>query len=625
MSSPRSKTLISNPWWKAGAGAAHTDVFATLDYLREQQGGRRQEDLHHMRLYTNLDIAGRGSELGRRQGLWRGVDGRQRFNLCSSAVDTAQSLITSQKPKPMYLTTEGDFKQQRQARLRSRALEGQLDDCGMYALGPECFIDAAVNGTGTVHAYACPHTGEAKLERVMPGELFVDHAESIQRKPRTMYRCRLMSREVACALWPKHEKKLAVAASPTQKQANDWWIGRDTTADLIVIVESWHLASGPKSKDGKHTLCASNVDLVEEEYTRERFPFAHLRWKQRPFGFWGMGIVEECRDAQWRINKIIKREERVGNLVSNAMLLLDSRSKVKVSHMANEPVLVVKYDGRGNPPQIVNNNVSVPDLVQKINEIREQTFSMLGISQSTAKAEKPSGLDSGKALRAHDDINSRRHLEPSKRYEQFFMDVVELLEDLNEESYGRDGSLKITARSQRGGSTLLREVKWSEIRDPKNKLRIRAFPTSFLPSTPQGKWAAVQEIVASGFVSKPFAQSLMDFPDLDAATRTELADLDAIQCDVEDMLDGEQRTPEIYQDLVFAKELCRKSYLQARTNRAPEDTLQLMRDYIADCDELLAPPEQPPAAPPAPGPEGLPADASGLPPEGLAVVGGMNG
>lgn len=623
--STKAATLIAHPWWGSENKSPHADVFGTVEYLREQQGGRRQEDLHHMRMYTNLDIAGRGSELGRNRGPRGGAEGRQRFNLASSAVDTAQSLVTSQKPKPMYLTTEGDFQQQRQARLRSRALEGQLDDLGMYELGPECFIDGAVNGTGVVYACRDPLTGEPRLERVMPGELFVDHSEGIARKPRNIYRTHLIAREVACALWPKRKKSLLAAAGPTQDQAADWWVGKDTTVDQIVVIEAWHLRSGPESKDGRHVLTCSGATLVDEEYTRERFPFAFYRWKQRPFGFWGMGIVEECRDAQWRINKLIRREERVGDLVANSFLLVDKRSGVELSHLTDAPVIVVEYDGRGNPPTMVNNNATASDLVQKINEIREQTFSQLGISQSTAQAEKPSGLDSGKALRAHDDINSRRHLEPSKRYEQFFMDVVQLLEDLNEEAYEGDKDHSLTARNQRGGATLLKEVKWGAIRDPKNKLRIRAFPTSFLPSTPQGKWAAVQEIVASGFVSKPFAQSLMDFPDLDAATRTELADLDAVQCDVEDMLDGEARMPEPFQDLAFAKELARKSYLQARTNRAPDERLQLLRDYIQECDELLKPPEAPPVAPPVPSPGGgLPADASGLPPEEVAAIGAPN-
>lgn len=618
--------VIANPWWLTKKNEAHGELFSVVKILRDQSKQRRSEDAHHRRLYSNMDVAGKGTEHGSvALTFTRDRQGRMRYNLCASAVDTAQSLVASQKPKPMYLTSEGDFKQQRQARLRSRALEGQLDDSGAYEIGPEAMLDGAIEGTGAMFGYRCPDSGEPKAERVLPGELLVDHAEGLNRKPRTLYRQRRMDREVACSLWPEHEAKLRMAAAPTADQRRDWYLGNDETADEIVLVESWRLATKKGAGNGRHVICASNVTLVDEVFTRPRFPFAFYRWKNRRLGFWGSGIVEQCRDAQWRINRTIQRDQRAQDLTANKVLLVDKRSEVTTQHLTNEPFIIVKYNSaRGAAPQVVDNSTFDPGTAQRIAQIREETFSELGLSPQSIQGEKPAGLDSGKAIRANDDIHSRRHLEPTKRYERFMMDFVQVLEDLNEEAYeaakgAGEGAYTITGRVQQGGATLLREVEWSAIRDPDNKLRIRAFPTSFLPSTPQGKMAAVNEIVATGFISRPFAQSLLDFPDLDAATRIELADLDFVQWQVERILDGHMEVPDPHQDLSFALELGRKSYLAARVNQAPESVLDDLRNYLRMVDRLLnppasnktvpgadaapgAPPVPPEAQPPMPGP-----------------------
>lgn len=144
---------------------------------------------------------------------------------------------------------------------------------------------------------------------------------------------------------------------------------------------------------------------------------------------------------------------------------------------------------------------------------------------------------------------------------------------------------------------------------------MRVFPVSALPSTPQGKWSAVQEWIEAGFVSRPFAMQLMDFPDLDAVQRIELADLDYVQWQVERMLDGEDVAPEPYQDLNLATDIVRKSLLQADMMGAEDNVLQRLRDYLDECKAMLTPPESPEQTPP--NLTALPGGAGGAPPPEL--------
>lgn len=608
------ESLVAKPWWRCKKNDAHQDVINTTRFIRHHSSDRRREDVHHLELYGNRDVAGRGyARTGRTWGVGAGRDvGRMRYNLCSSAVDTAASMIAQQKPKPMYLTVEGDFGMQRQARLRSRVLEGQLEDCGAYELGPQAFVDGAITGTGAVYGYL-DEDGHPKLERVLPLELMVDHSESIGGKPRSIYRQKLVAREVLQELYPKHRVLLETASGPDSVDDSDFWLARDTSVEQVVVIEAWHLKSGPNAKDGRHVICVDNCTLVDEPFNRPRFPFAFYRWKTRPLGFWGMGIVEECRDPQLRINKLIQRAERMSDLCSNAWILVDRNSKVRIESLRNDPASIIRYESAGNPPTIQTFNGTPTALLAEVATIREETFSQLGISVQTAEGKKPAGLNSGLAQRAHDDINSRRHIMNAKAYESFYMELTRVLEDLNNEAAEQDKDPELAARVTRGRATLVKLVKWGSVKLPENRYRMRVFPTSALPSTPQGKWATVQEWISSGFIDRPQAQQLLDFPDLDSTTRMELADLDKVMGDVEAMLDGNEAYPESYQDLAFALDTVRKAYLNAQTNDAPEAALQRLRDYMDDLNDLMKPPEPPPQEmAPAPGPEAMPED---IPPE----------
>lgn len=618
-------TRIAKTWWKADKSKVYADVCPLVTHLRKT--GRRDRDVYHMRLYGNYDVAGQGVKI---HAGWSLLEGRTRYNLTASMVGTAASLVAASKPMPMYLTTDGDFSLQRKARQRTRVIEGQFWDTGVYDLDPKIFIDGAVVGTGALYGCIHPRTGKPYLERVLPLELVVDHTEAISGHPRSIYRVRLVAREVMEALYPKQASKIATAGGPSSDDYSDWFLNRDTTCDQVLVYEAWHLDSSGDAGDGRHVLCVDTVDLVDEEYSWDRFPFAFFRWEDRIAGFWGCGIAEQCADAQWRINKLIQRVERLQDLGSNAWVFARGPEglQLKPSQMTNLPMQVVPIQG---DVQVITHSATPPDLQEQIQLIRQEKMEELGISQNVVAGEKPQGVTSAVGQRAADDIRSRRHVQHTKRWEAFHMEAAKLLEWLNDQVAEKDPSFTVRAVERRGRAEFLRETKWKEVDlGGENKSRMRVFPVSALPSTPQGKWSAVQEWIEAGFVSRPFAMQLMDFPDLDAVQRIELADLDYVQWQVERMLDGEDVYPEPYQDLSLATDIVRKSLLQADMMGAEDNVLQRLRDYIEECKAMLTEAQgaaqTPPnltalpggggATPPPPGPDGGPGLPAG--PEAMA-------
>lgn len=620
----RGGKTIAERWWLSDRKTVHSDVWSTVEHIRQSTSEQRKWDRHHMMLYSNLNVTGNDPSITRERA------DRVRFNLIASAIDTAASQISTQRPKPMYLTSEGDFGLQRQARLRTRVLEGQLYDTGAYEMMPEVFLDAAVLGTGHYYGYLDPDSGEPCVERCLPGTVFVDPRDGARRKPMCIYYRIPVAREVLAELYPDAAKAIAGAEGPSSDDKNDLWLSRDTTVDEVIVVCAWRRPTVKRGKDGRFVMCVSSGVLVESDWKWE-LPIRAYRWKKRQTGYWGMGIAEAGRDPQARLNKLIKRIERQQDLGSNAWVLVDRGAKVRVEKMTNEPLAVVQYEGTANPPQIVTYTATPPDLERAIDQIREQFFSEQGISPMAAEAKKPAGLDSGAAQRAYQDITSQRHQVQAKAFEAAYMDLVELLEELNERAAEDKGDYAITARTTRGRVQLVDQVRWRDVALPENKYRLTCFPTSALPSTPAGKMAMVGEWIASGFISRPMAQQLaLDLPDTDQAARLELADMDAVMHDVEKMLDGKPAFPDPHMEPRMALDIARRSYLQVRTQDAPEEIQQLFRDYIEDVRQLLTagqPPANdvqamPPGAPqPAPMTDVPMAAQPALPPGPQSLVG----
>jgi hypothetical protein len=584
-------------WWtldgddKTIAGA----VFAQYRKARKSMVNRRRLDRQHMQMYANLDVTGDGygsadaAQLG----------GRMRYNVCQSIVDTAASVIAQQRPKPQYLTQDGDFGLQRQARLRTQVLEGQLYETGAYELAPRAFVDGAVVGTGVV--YGCLRDGKPHLERVSPLEVWVDRSEAIYGKPKTYYRTHLMLKDDLSELYPEHEQLIARASSIGPDERADLWLRADPDADQVLIVESWRLACGETK--GKHVLAIEGGTLVSEDWEHETPPFAFYRWANRQLGFWGCGLVERAKDAQWRINRLIATITDISNLGSNMHVWVEQNAKIKVESLTNDACKVYRYTG--SKPDFTTVNAVPSELFSQLDREREQIFSQEGVSQMQAEGKKPSGLDSAPAQRTHDDLQTRRHVMNARAYENFYMEIVKLLEVLNEQAYGDDSSYTITSRSRRGQMSLVKQVKWGVVRMPEAKYRLQMFPTSALPTTPAGKMQTVQEWIAAGFITPPFAQQLLDFPDIDASTRLQIADLDYAMWQVEQILDGYEVVPIPQQDLKLAADLARRSLLQSEINGAPEPVLQALRDHAQACLDLAAPPVNTnalaPVAPAGPG------------------------
>jgi hypothetical protein len=474
------------------------------------------------------------------------------------------------------LTSGGDFSLQRKAKKLTKFVEGIYSYSEFYEKATMAFQDACIFGTGCIKIFI--ENGQIKTERVIISEIKVDDIEAYYGKPRQLHQEKFIEKSVLKAMFPEHEAQIDVASYPDSQS-----YGQSATAkDMIKVIESWHLRSGPNAKDGKHTICISTVTLFEEDYEKDYFPFVFFKWGERPVGFFGQGLCEQLQGIQLEINKILRTIQVSMHLVSVPKLLVEASSKIVSAHLNNRIGGVIKY--AGTPPAYAPLGSIPPDLFSHLDRLYQRAYEISGISQLAAQSLKPSGLDSGKALREFNDLETERFMSVAKRYEKAFMDAAEIIIDMAKGLYESEGDFKVKAKDGKFVET----ISWKDVNMDADKYLMQIFPTSALSSTPAARLADIQDLVGAGFIDKEDALKLLDFPDLEASMNLLNADSTNLEQMIETMMDrGEYFPPEPYQNLENAIRKTQQAYLMFKVQGAPQDRLELLRQFMEDCQNLL--------------------------------------
>jgi hypothetical protein len=187
--------------------------------------------------------------------------------------------------------------------------------------------------------------------------------------------------------------------------------------------------------------------------------------------------------------------------------------------------------------------------------------------------------------------------------------------DLAKEIADRDGDYAVTYYGKRR----IEVVNFGEINLKRDYWWMRIFPTSALPSEPSARIATLDEWVNSGLISKSDYKRLADFPDLEDAMTLETAQYDLCEEIVDLMLvDGKSYVVEPLQDKQLFARIALMMYTRAKLegladpkSAYPEENMQLVRQFIADC---LAPEpgqSEPTEGGPAPGEVPAPGASAG--------------
>lgn len=602
-------------WWidEDPSGA----VFRTVSLIDERQEHRYQENLDNLRFYSSRLVSGLYGDDFTQQD----PGDRIKLNVIQAVVDAAVANLATNKPRPLFLTEGGDYTRARKARGLTKFLDGVFYGANQYMTSLDVFRDGAVFGSGFNKIYA----GRERIvsERVFPDSIVVDDVEGRMGHPRNLYEYREVAREVLADEFPKFKMEIMSAGWHGRENGNIASIARlgglSAADDPVSVYEAWHLPSGKDAKDGRHVIVTDNATLLDEPWDRTDFPFVRWRWKPAILGYFGQGMVEELKSIQIEINYLLQKIQRLMNLATSQVWIQDG-TQVAQQRMTNKDWTLNKFTGAA---PIFSNPMPVhPQYFEQVDRLYRRAFEQVGISQLAATSQKPSGLNSGEALRTFNDIGNKRFQEVLQRWEDFHLQVSgKMIRAARELDTRIPGGYKTLAK----GAKTVEEIKWQDVNIRDEQFVTQVFPTSFLPDTPAGKIETLKEL---GEISPELQQTLvrdLNFPDVESAVALVTAPVNVIDMLIEKMIDkGEYRAPTPFLNLPLTIQRVSQALLKSEMDGVPEENLELLRRFVSEAEALLeqaeaavAPPpaeQQLPAAPEAAQPGQLPPElVAGLP------------
>jgi hypothetical protein len=573
-------TVKQNPnaklWWKAPKDERAAAICATVKFIAANDARRQTQYQISNRLYGNVDLVGlNGLSMSKAQSIQGAVKDRLTYNVCQSVVDTITSKISKNKPKPMFLTSGGDYKMQRKAKKLEKFIDGIFYENKAHALGSTIFRDGCVAGDGIVHVFA--KNGRVTFERVIASELYIDWVDGFYGEPRQLHRVKNIDRNVLLEIFPG---KAGIIKKANSASADVVGVVQNVS-DQVQVVESWHLPSGPDASDGLHTINIENGTLFEEDYKKPYFPFAKFCWSKRMFGPWAQGLVEQIQNIQLEINKLLWVIQRSMHLAGTFKVFIENGSKIVKEHLNNDIGAIVSYTGI--KPEYVVPQIVPMELYNQLLNLKNSAFEQAGISQLSATSQKPQGLDSGKALREYNNIESDRFMTVGQAYEAFFLELAKLSIDCAKEIYEEDGEYSVKVP----GNKFIQSIDWKDVDMEEDEYILKMFPVSSLPNEPAGRLQTIQEYIQAGFINPRTGRKLLDFPDLEQVEELANSAEEYLQEILEKIIDdGVFTPPEPYDDLGLARELALQYYAQGKKNGLEEEKLDMLRSFMDQLDIL---------------------------------------
>lgn len=587
-------------WWELEGQNAADAIGHVISEIDKAQASRTAQILSSARLYGNIPMMGLNgvsySGFGA-AGSQSTIRERMSYNVVQSVVDTVTSKMAKNKPKPYYLTSGGSYKAQSNAKKRNKLITGIFFENDMYRMGELAFRDGAIWGDGPIKVFE--KDGRVVAERRPCHSLYVDQVEAFYGKPRQMHEVMSVDRQILAAMF-KRSKDVIEDANPSPLQT----VRQPNVSDAVMVRESWHLASGPKAKDGKHIISIGNAVLYSEAWEHDWFPFANFQWCPRLYGFWAQGLAEQLQTIQLELNKLLLALQVAYQRAGLMVWLVENGSKIVKAHIDNEIARIISYSG--TPPSALTPPVVAPEIYQQIDTLIRRAYDLAGISQLSAAGEKPMGIDSGKALRTLGDIENDRFTTVGKQYERFYLDIGKIAMATAKDIAERDGHFEAVSPERSATRTI--KMSADELGE-EDGFVMQCFPVSALPDEPAERFQTVQEWVQAGWYSPDQGKRLMDFPDLEQLNGLENAMEDRLQ-EVLDAIadDGDFAPPEPYWNLNRAGEMVLQYIVLGESQDLEPERLELLRRFRDQVLMLQAAAMPPPmmGAPGAPGAAALP-------------------
>lgn len=515
-------------------------------------------------------------------------------NTCHAAVDTFTSKIAAlDTPKPAMLTTEGSWRDRRQAKDLERLVEAEyLSPKGDFATLHELWIHAfrlAAAATGAVIVrFFTDHGGvNAKIHDTLDASVSPDGSWAILK---TWYEV-----DDAIELFEGHEVAIRAAAKSPPADQTDASSDGTTQPEKVCIYEGWRGASG--DEPGVYVVAVDGQTLMREEYPHERPPIVKLVIIPHLYGPWGHSLTHHMYESIRRDNLMLQSIDRAVSKSNRTTTFLEHNSLQNANALDEaDDYKVVWTNG---PPQV--HTVSPlgfhPGHLQLAEQHRGDAHAIVGVSEMHSAGRKEPGLDSGIAQRYVAALINERFAAVQRRYVQAVaVDsakvIIQLLCDIYQEDReltrhwpGQDSLREVSAAVALHGIESLKYV-------------IRPAAVSGSKNTPADRQQAAFELFRSGVLSQDaYAGLQSNGYDLPEAIEERNVQQEWFDRQIESYTfapDNDVEKPDFYKpplphiDVPRALLQVIDGFMEAQLSGLEDQRLELFLMLMADLDAMLA-------------------------------------
>lgn len=588
-------------WWKAQDDKTLTSqVLSTTAFLKNFHSARIRQASLYARLFSGKPLYNYLASTSTLDNSQQMPMGRPTSNVVYSSIDTLVSMITQERPRPVFLTNAGHYKEQRLAKEYNDFIFGEFFRCKTYEKGAQILRDSAIFGDGFIKLVK--KDKKVEHERTLETELLVDFNDGYYGNPRGLIQTKLCDRGVMADMFPRETSKIYQAQTATVDQSPQ---STDTISDEFIISEAWHLPSGEDAKDGRHVLICSEGVIDQEPWDKPYFPFGKLPYNPNSVGYFSQGLAEILFPTQMEIYKMLMYASQCIEMVGVPKIVMSKLSGIIETAFNNNIASIIKTNTMAEAPQFINATSNNPEIYKYIDWLIENAYAMAGISALAASAKKEPGLNSGEAQRVFQDTQSQRFAALERKYQNLFVDLAYIHMDFAKDIADEYGKYTTVYPDKHGS----REVDLPKAGLLKDTYLIQCFEESSLPKDPAGRQARLSEMLADGEIDKSEFRRMSNFPDLAQHDQLASALYDRVQHDLDQIIEEGHKgfTPPdefILDPDDTATRICVQTINKYAVTDLEDEKKELLQEYYTQVQLLKAkaqpPPPQPMAGPAQP-------------------------
>lgn len=539
--------------------------------------------LYEGRELTNLYQYGGQATLVTSPSAGPGAVGQITWNVIRSVVQTVASQVSRSRPRARFVTSGGSYAQKRRAKKLTTFCDGIFSETKVYEKTQQAFICAGAFDVAGIQVYR--ENDRPAVDLIRCNEIMIGSNDGIDGKPRSMYRRKFVDKGVALGMpWvDTPEKKAAIRAANCADPVGD---GGQT--NLVEVYEAWHLPSAKGASDGWHVIAIEATTgggggtLLVESYEKTYFPIILFALDPALSGSYGVSAAATLLPVQIEVNMGLDKIRKGQHLACRPGVWLPLSSKVTKAQISSATGSTNYYAGNV-PPTFYTPTAFSPEVYQQLERHFEKAFSLYGVNTQVAAGTKEAGTTSAVAIRESLDVQTARFAVLAQRWEALHMEIARICIDVARDIYKDNKKMMVSAP----GTALLESIDWKDVDLEEDEFVIQVYPTSLLPTTPQGRIDRVNELVSTGIWSPKRGEAALDDLDIESAMSGERAAEKNVERMCEKMLiDGEYEGPDPTNDLTACLRIGSQYLDEGRVGGAPEKNLDLLYRFLDDVAAL---------------------------------------